>query len=312
MQLRLTLAALICAHAACATAQAPDTGPLILRLPASTRAAALGNAWITGRDEDVVFYNPAQLIAANRGGIGVSLARYGSAGTLGSVASAYSGGPSSLSFGWGVQFLVFSAPRALAYPYPPSTTVSGGSVEASGLLATVGSAIVVKTFRVGIAAKYASDRATALPPDAAIAAPRHEAYLGDVGVAHTLLNGVAGLSVQNIGLGGVSEARRVSLPRQAALGWSTSLPVGEFDMSVASQVTARTGWISAGGGVEMGYSWIEGYSAGLRLGARRPETNAERPVAIGATFSGDRLALDYALQFFEGGHTANRMTIRWR
>ena len=56
-----------------AYAQTP-AGPLLLLVPATPRTAALGNAWVAGRDQDVLFYNPAQLIGA-RQGLDVSIDR---------------------------------------------------------------------------------------------------------------------------------------------------------------------------------------------------------------------------------------------
>ena len=50
-----------------AFAQAPPTGPLVLHIPSSARTAALANAWVAGRDQDVIFHNPAQLIGARSG-----------------------------------------------------------------------------------------------------------------------------------------------------------------------------------------------------------------------------------------------------
>jgi hypothetical protein len=311
MRSRFVVPALAIAVALPAGAQAPETGPLILLLPASTRATALGNAWVAGRDEDVVFYNPAQLIGA-RPGFNASVARYGSAGTLGSIASVYAAGPNSMTLGWGVQFVDFRTNAETPYPYTPAMLAQPGTADASSVEATAAGAMVFKGFRIGIAGKYASDRIAAATTGGGPDWTRHDAFLGDVGLAHNLWTGVAGLAVQNIGRGWVDGAQRINVPLQTSLGWSATKQAGELDLGFAGQVTARRGWISPGAGIEVGYGWIEGYSVALRAGARRTETTAERPVALGASFNADRLTIEYALQFFDGGRNAHRMTIRWR
>jgi hypothetical protein len=62
----------------------------------------------------------------------------------------------------------------------------------------------------------------------------------------------------------------------------------------------------------VGYSWIQGYNVAFRIGARRPETTAEHPLAFGAAFTADRLTLEYAIRIFDGGRTSNGVTVRWR
>jgi hypothetical protein len=74
----------------------------------------------------------------------------------------------------------------------------------------------------------------------------------------------------------------------------------------------RTGWIAPAAGFEVGYSWIEGYSVALRVGARRPETDAGQPMSLGASFTADRLTVEYAAQFIDGGRISNGVTVRWR
>lgn len=301
---------LVCALGVPARAQAPATAPLILLLPASTRAASLGNSGVTGRDDDVIFYNPAQLLGA-RPGFSATLARYGSAATLGEFSSAFTGGP--LTMGWGVEYLDYSVHPGDPYPYAPALLVSHGPIEAQGLLATVGGAYTWKRFKAGIAVKYAADRVDiATAGSSGGTESRHDTFLGDVGLSHNLWGGVAGLAVQNIGRGWMDGSTRIDAPLQESLGWSGGMQAGELDLGLSGQVTARRGWVSPGAGVEVGYGWIEGYSVALRAGARRPETSAEKPVALGATFNGDRLTIEYALQFFDGGSNAHRVTIRWR
>jgi hypothetical protein len=217
-----------------------------------------------------------------------------------------------MTLGWGVQALEFNPSSSDAYPYVPAGLMTLGSGDGLSLLAAVGGAMVYKTIRIGITGKYATDR-VAYDADVPLKAPtRHDAYLGDIGLGRTLLGGVAGLTLQNMSLGHVSSARHVDTPRQFSFGWSDTHNTDQFDIAYGAQVTARDKWIAPGAGIEVGYGWIEGYSVAVRAGARRPETNAERPVALGATINADRLTIEYAVQFFDGGRTANRMTLRWR
>jgi hypothetical protein len=186
-------------------------------------------------------------------------------------------------------------------------------------LAAVGAAMVVKGFRVGVAGKYAADRLAA--PQRGIVAQQtglplesgtDDTFLLDAGMARNLLGGIAAVAIQNIGTEVSHNGRPTESPLQGSVGWSMARIAGPFDLGVTGQVTARTGWVAPGAGAELGYSWIDGFSAALRVGARRTDTEAEKPVAIGAAFTGDRLTLEYALQSFDGGTHAHRMTVRWR
>lgn len=303
---RLNVVALaLVATAAHAVAQAPVSGPLILRLPVGTRATSLGGAWVAGRDEDVIFYNPAQIAA--RTGFNLSLARYGSTITQGSMASGFSGGPWSMALGWGIQA---ASSRGEYLFFPPGGTQS---TDVLSLEAVVGASFLVKGFRVGAAGKFVTDRLSqAFDPSTSLR-QTFDKYLGDAGISRGVLSGNAAIAVQNIGGAEKGSGTDNDPPLQASIGWASRTYSPEpFDVNFYGQVTGREGWIAPGGGVEIGYGWIEGYSAGIRLGARRPETDAEKPFALGATFTGDHLTLDYAVQFFDGGRHANRMTIRWR
>src|SRR5213592_2395390 len=103
----VSFALLLAAIPAVANAQAPTTPPLVLHMPSSARTAALGNAWVAGRDAEVLFYNPAQLIGS-RSEVAVSVSRPGKGGTSISAGSAYAGGKWSLTLGWGVHALGFN------------------------------------------------------------------------------------------------------------------------------------------------------------------------------------------------------------
>jgi hypothetical protein len=96
------------------------------------------------------------------------------------------------------------------------------------------------------------------------------------------------------------------------MGWSTTRVVGQLDLGLYSQLTLRDDWTAPAGGVEISYSWIEGYVVSVRAGARRPESGPEHPFTLGAALSVDRVTIEYGVQFFEGGRAANGVTIRWR
>jgi hypothetical protein len=271
-------------------AQPPETGPAVLHVPSSARTAALAGAWVAGRDQDVVFHNPAQLIGT-RSGFDLSAMRLGPGRSAVSLGSVFAAGKYSLTFGWGAQLLHDSGSRALV---------------------AAGAAIVVKKFRVGVTAKYASEVST---PSAHVLLPvtvNHHILMADVGVARNLFGGAAALAFQNLGRDSKDNGGYIRLPRQVALGWSTTKVAGPFDVGVFTQVAARRHWVAPAAGVEVGYSWIEGYNLVLRAGARRPETGAEQPVSLGAAFTADRLTVEYSVRFRDGGRTENGVTLRWR
>lgn len=308
---RLAVPALVALGAVPALAQAPPTGPLVLHVPVSARTAALANAWVAGRDQEVVFHNPAQLIGA-RSGLDLSFTRMGPASQMLTAGSVFAVGKWSLTFGWGAQVLGFNADAATSYPYSPDLLLADGARSGTSTLVTAGAAILVKKFRIGVAGKYASDLGTATTASLLPLRANHQVVLLDVGVARNLFGGAAAVAFQNLGRHSRDNGSLLTLPRQVALGWSTSKAAGPFDVGLYTQVTARRHWTAPAAGVEIGYSWIEGIGVLLRAGARRPETSAERPIALGAAFTKDRLTVEYAARFFEQGRAAHGVTLRWR
>ena len=142
---------------------------------------------------------------------------------------------------------------------------------------------------------------------------RGAAWLLDIGTSHPLWTGIAGLSLQNIGQPYVLRGTRYGVPTQLALGWSAQYAWGAFDYGFHTQVTARrNGWVAPAAGVEMGWSWIDGYSVTLRAGARRTETAEEKPLGVGLSIGADRLTLDYGAVYFDGSRMGHRLTVRWR
>src|SRR5436190_23500193 len=104
---RTPLLAAVMILAAAAPASAQSGGPLALLLPVSARPAALGNAWVAGRDEYAVFSNPATAQATSF--VSLALASYGGEGNSIATAGGASIGPTT--FGWGVHFVNSSFPR---------------------------------------------------------------------------------------------------------------------------------------------------------------------------------------------------------
>jgi hypothetical protein len=288
-----------------AQSPAPAAEPLVLLLPVSTRAIGLGD--VSGRDDYSIFYNPALIAPTN--GIGAAFGRYDSNGTFGALASSVSVGP--VTYGWGVELLQFRALTSSAYPYAPADLVMDGTRPAVSLAAMAAAEYTYKRFNIGVGVKFAEDRVDAVAPalnsPAGPLAIQRNLLLADIGTTHALFGGTAEFAVQNIG-----DRSSVPVPTTAKLGFTRAARTDQFDFAFAGDVTDRQRWIGGGGGAEIGYGWIEGWSAALRAGARRPETSGQRPVAIGGTLNADRLVLDYALEFFDSNRYAHHITVRWR
>ena len=311
MRQSFSLVLLLFAVPTLAHAQAPATPPLVLHLPSSARTAALGNAWVAGRDAEVLFYNPAQLIGS-RSEMAVSVSRPGKAGTSISAGSAYAGGKWSLTLGWGVHALGFNVDPTAPYPYSPDVLLTKGTAHGQSFLIGFGGAMAYKGLRFGGAVKYLSDNAATPLNDPNPVSMSQHAWVADVGVARSMWGGTFAFSAQNLGPSGTKDTDRLITPQQYLAGWSMGRSVGPLDLTGYAQVTMRPDWIAPAGGLEIGYSWIEGYNITARIGARRPEAGSANPMSFGGAITADRLTFEYAVQLNDGGHASHGVTVRWR
>lgn len=300
MRLRSWLCAI--AVPAIAAAQTPTSVPLVLRLPASTRMLALGNSGVAGRDDDVIFYNPAQLQVVR--GWSLSGQRYAPGNTSGAVSTvmAFAGG----GIGVGAQWIGLSTDASGA-TLTASSVDSLGSRTASSSAATVAFARSLFGMRLGIAAKVAQESAPTL---------RSANGYFDLGVEKDFFQFLGvGLAIQNIPGFGVRgfEETRLTLGAMGEAPLVFVLPVSPFiDAALAGQVSVtRDGWVKPSGGAELGVTWIQGYSVAVRAGARRPEPG-EQPFTAGAALNVDRVRIDYALETRVGGELAHRVGVRVR
>lgn len=285
------------------SAQTPSSLPLVLRLPASARYLALGNAGVASRDDDALFYNPAELTTVR--GTSVSAQRYWPGNTSGAFSTvlAFWGG----GLGIGGQWLGYST-NATGLPISAASLDSAGTQTASSMAATLGFARTIKGLRVGIATKVAQESA----PSA-----RNTSGFVDIGIDKGTRFASFAFAIQNVSTFGVS---RTLEPARATLGAMTELALAQYikgaspfvDIGLASQVSVlEDGWIKPSGGVELSYVWIQGYGLTLRGGARRPEPG-ERPMTAGATLTADRIRFDYALETREGDNLSHRIGVRVR
>ena len=202
-------------------------------MPATPRTAALGNAWVAGRDQDVLFYNPAQLIGARHGHGSVdhatSVGRHDGDPRVG----VYAAGKWSLTLGWGVQIADFSVSPTTPYPYSPDVLVERRRRAAARRPAR-------RRRRHRLQGIPHRRRRASTPPDrgrcrrgvdrtsTASRPISHGVFVADVGVARNIFGGVAAFSVQNLGRRSIfgrddedDEASTTPRDRRFLAGWST-------------------------------------------------------------------------------------------
>ena len=286
-----------------AQAQAAGFGPIVLQLPASTRAIGFGNAYVGVRDPEAVFYNPAQL--GVRPGIAISAERYGSSATATSFTNTFVFG--TFGFGLGVQHLDYDIDVG-GYPSAApngEAMIEGGTTSASSLVAAAAVEKAYKGIRWGVTAKVAEDRNVGA---------RDGVLLADVGAAKEISLVTVGVTVQNLGGSPRLLGTSAALPTRVVLGAAAGgYPLGPFDLAASSAVSVRRGGrVAPMGGVELTYVPIDGISFAGRLGGRLPEKNAESPVTLGGSFTFDRIAFDYGFEPYQGKGSGHRVGVRIR
>ena len=276
----------------------------------------MADANTAGRDDDVIFYGPAQLAIAR--GTSASVERYSDrlvGGAMSTVSRI-----SSLGIGMGAQIvegrneaqcnLVSVGPSGVFVNSPAPRNVTR-------MLAVLGGAGTYKRFRFGAAAKYAAvqagDERTGRP-------------LFDVGVSRDMsltdfVPLTVAIAMQNIGTS-AADTVQLNTPLRAALGLTSGGPVGPLDLAVAAQVAVERnadqqlfqhGRMIGGLGVELGYTWLDGYNFAVRVGERVPPTRTDiGHFTFGAGLVLDRVTIDYAGEGEVGSRLAHRIGVRLR
>ena len=288
------------------------------RLPitASTRGAAMGDASTALRDDDVIFYGPAQLAVAR--GTSAAAERYFdrlASGTVSTTSRLASGG-----IGVGAQIIEGRNVDPCVQPiFGPGQTITlvPAARTISRSLAVVGAAQTYKRIRVGASAKYAT---------AQLDNQRTSRFLFDAGASRDFTLGdlvplTVALAAQNIGTS-AHDTTQLITPLRGALGLATGGPVGPFDLAIAAQLAVeqngvqsilRHGRFIPGLGAELGYTWLDGYSVALRAGERTPPTRTDlRHFTFGGGLTLDRFSIDYAIEDQVGFRLAHRVGIRLR
>ncbi len=304
MRLLSALALVVLAGPLPASAQSLRNGPLILELPASTRALGLGGAFVLeGNDPDAIFYNPALLPQAP--GAGIAFQRYGSGSTLGTLSAGRAWSSGGLAFGAQVLSYQASSLDPTTVSSDEALLLDAGPVGGSDLVASLAYARTIKGLQTGVSAKVVEHR---------LGGAHDETLAADLGIAKELDDVTIGLAVQNLGPGLTLGASNLPLPTRVTLGASLqSQEVGPLDVVTTAAVSRRRdAQIIPAGGVEIRYWPVRGRTFVGRVGVRRVPNGGASAVSLGAAFIGDAITIEYAFQDFDGSGAAHRVGIRWR
>ena len=284
-------------------AQLRDYGPIILELPASTSAMAMGGAYqLTGGRSDAIFYNPALLRIAT--GAVLDFQTFDFEATALAVSTAVEWWQGSV--GLGLQTLSYSSDATNAREVLGQSGLFGrGTLGAAEIVATAGYALEIAGVEWGIAVKAVEQR---------LGGAKDVAVGGDVGASLELGEIRLGIAAQNLGSalepGGASTdlAKRVTLGASAQ-GWE----VGPLDLGVSAALSREAnGKMVPALGAEVAWWPVVGRTFVGWVGVRRPVDSLGDEFTFGAGFHGDALGLEYARQGFEHYGASHRFGISWR
>ena len=285
-------------------AQGRGRGPVILDLPASTSALALGNAFqLSGVSSDAIFYNPALLLRST--GFGMAGQRFGSHSTMLTLSGATDWWKGRV--GVGVQTLSYStnaaSPRDIAAG--EADLLTGGATAVSELVATVGYAQEVFGVRWGIAGKVVEQR---------MAGSKDAVPAADLGASITLGRITLGLAAQNLGPDVKVGGTDVDLANRVTAGADyRRRPMGPLDIGGSAAVTRlEDGTIIPALGAEVAWWPVNGRTFIGRVGIRRIEDSPASEITFGGAFMGDAITIEYAYQGFDDLDGAHRLGVSWR
>ena len=295
--------------------------PKVLELPASTRAMALGGAYMTNAPgADVLFYNPALLVRVE--GFGLDLQQWGRASwtaTASATTQWFGGG-----IGIGLQVLQYGAPGPGRYTAPSGQThlFDVGSIPVSERVATIGYAREIKGINLGLAIKLIEERVGLSKFVDGDARTRDGAVWFDAGISKNLGRLTTSFSYQNNGkrlfageyLGDYHVADRITLGVS-----SSGMQIGIFDYGITAAITQVRAFKEdsatiPAAGLEVSYWPIRGRTFVARAGLQRnPHYKEASPFTFGFAYWGDHLVLEWSFQGMEHRESrTHRFGVSWR
>lgn len=284
---------------------------IVLQLPASARAAALGNAYsANGQDDAAIFYNPAQLAAAPGDGrsAGASVQRYVAESNVAALSGALRLGPGRI--GVGLQLLDYGSEPEIV-PDPDfggeRGRETGNRISATDVVASLGYGASIGRVRAGMTAKLIRQQLASLS-DATGAL--------DAGVSLDVAGGTLAAVMQNSGglltLGSTTTA--LPLVYRGSVAFPAIL-FGPFRMIEILELSRQRGGDAVpSGGAEVAMRARDGVELAGRFGLapRREAASRGSRLTLGGGVSTRRFAIDYGYQTVEGLELGtHRVGVRW-
>lgn len=302
----LIAAATLTVGAGPVAAQSAGILPQANRLPASTRAMGLGDAYQTESGHaDAVFYHPALLEGAS--GFGLDWQRWSSESSAAAASAAveWLGG----GVGLGLRSLQYSVvDEDLAAPGGQDHLFGTGSVPVSERVASLGYARTLPWFGVdvGIVVDLVDER---------VGTTQNTVTLFDVGAARDVGPVTVALTAHDIGRKPIVDVDDAPALWTVGVG-GYGKQVGPLDVGLAAQVGVdHEEELTWGGGVEIGYWPIQGRTFVARVGVQdTPETGDLGRLTTGFAFWGDDITVEWAFRPVSGADEAgtHRFGVRFR
>lgn len=257
-----------------------------------TRAIGMANVATWLRDDDVLFFNPAQLAVAR--GTSVSGETRSTRDRDGALSSVLAFGKGGVGVG-----MTLAQQRMPQFFNTPNGMVPGPDIPVTGTLVAAGIGQTFNGRRVGLSAKYAASQ---------FGDNRLERGLVDAGISQDFKRYfTASVVARDIPLNhtawGAHEYNTV-------VGLAASFPAGPFDVVTASDGSfSRSGSFEGAFGAEASWSWLSGYSVAARTGIFGGDLHG---INAGLGFTRDRVSIDYAFDQRAAGHTGHRLGLRVR
>jgi hypothetical protein len=301
---RTLLVAALTATPAVISAQSAGSLPRVLELPASTRAMALGDAYMMNANHaDALFYHPALL--ADASGFGLEVQRWGNQSTSSAASAAlqWLGG----GIGIGLITLQYSGPGSgtSAAPTGQDHLFESGTWPVSERVAVLGYARELFGIDFGVAGKLVEER---------IDLAQESVALLDVGAATDLGPLRVALTVRDWGEDPLVDPVE-STPRVVLGAGSYGRPLGIFDVGLTAAAHWSEDRTTVSGGLEVGYWPIRGRTFVGRVGFQDPPAgSAMSAVSMGFAYWGDNVTIEWAFRPRDGADEGgtHRFGLRWR